>query len=256
MKSLQGKVALVTGAGRGLGRAIAAALAEDGCDVVGVVARPGDQAWLADLADRTGQGVAGCVADLRSPGGAVAAVAAATQAFGRLDILVNHAGVGRQGDFFALTDQEWEAAFRLKVLGAVRLTREAWPLLVQAKGALVNVTGPSALRPRPGHEICASLSAGLVALTKSLAARGMKDGVRVNAVSPGLVLEGDGVSEALRRAGPPDELARDRLIGALAVAALGLPEDVARVVAFLVSERAAYVQGALINVDGGRTREL
>jgi NAD(P)-dependent dehydrogenase (short-subunit alcohol dehydrogenase family) len=253
---LSGKVAMVSGGSRGIGRAVAEGLAQEGCDVV-VLSRTvqADDRGLAEAAERTGRRLVACAADLRTPEGIAKAIATAQDAFGRLDILVNNAGDTKRGDFFTLTDQDWQDGFALKFFGYVRLTRAAWPLLKTAQGSVVNIVGVSARTPEAVYAIAASTNAGLLAFTKSMAAIGMQDGVRVNAVNPG-VIETDRLRGVLGKMGLPDEEARAQLLQTLGAPRFGAPEDIAAMVAFLVSERAAYVQGALIDVDGGRTRGL
>jgi 3-oxoacyl-[acyl-carrier protein] reductase len=253
---LSGKVAMVSGGSRGIGRAIVETLADEGCDVV-VLSRTvqPDDPDLADVAKRTGRRLATCAVDLRSPEGAARSIAVAEALFGRLDILVNNAGDTKRGDFFELTDQDWESGFALKFFGYVRLTRAAWPLLKAAQGSVVNIIGVSARTPEAVYAIAASSNAALLAFTKSMAAIGVQDGVRVNAVNPG-VIETDRLRTVLKNMGLPDEEARARLLQTLGAPRFGAPEDIAAMVAFLASGKAAYVQGALIDVDGGRTRGL
>lgn len=250
---LRGKVALVTGGSRGIGRAIVETLADEGCDVV-IVARNAtvDEGLAATMA-RTGRRLLPCAADLSTIEGVEAAIRAAQHEFGRLDILVNNAGSAPRGDFLKLSEADWQGGFALKFFGYVRMTRAAWPLLKAAQGSLVNIVGVSAYTPDADYTIAASSNAGLLAFTKSMAALGQRDGVRVNAVNPGQI-ETERLAGVLKSMGLPEDEARAALLKRLDMQRFGKPDDIAAMVAFVVSRQATYVQGALLNVDGGRTR--
>ena len=250
---LHDKVALVTGGSRGIGRAIVETLAREGCDVLVVSRHAAADDGLRQTAQRTGRRLVPCAADLSTMQGVELAVRAAEREFGRIDILVNNAGSATRGDFLKLTDDDWQDGFALKFFGYVRMTRAAWALLKAAQGALVNIVGVSAYTPDADYTIAASANAALLAFTKSMAALGQQDGVRVNAVNPGQI-ETDRLAGALRNMGLPEDEARAVLLKRLDITRFGKPEDIAAMVAFVVSPQAGYVQGALFNVDGGRTR--
>jgi 3-oxoacyl-[acyl-carrier protein] reductase len=252
---LKDKLALVTGGSRGIGRAIVETLADEGCDVIVVSRAAAADLSLAESAARTGRRLIPVSADLSTIGGVETAVRCAEREFGRLDILVNNAGSARRADFFQLSELDWQNGFALKFFGYVRMTRRAWPLLKAASGTLVNVVGASARTPEAVYTIAASSNAGLLAFTKSMAQIGDRDGVRVNAVNPGQI-ETERMAGVLKSMGLPEAEARARLLQELGLSRFGKPEDIAATVAFLVSPRANYVHGALIDVDGGRTRGL
>lgn len=256
---LKGKVALVTGASEGIGRAIAARLAALGMQVV-AVAR--NQARLAELAQEIGAAGGECLghpADLRQRAAAEAAVAAALARFGRLDLLVNNAGATARGDFFSLTDNQWEDGFALKLLGAMRLCRAAWPHLAQQTGSIVNIAGIGGKQATADFAIGGSVNAAVMYLTKSLADRGVKDGVRVNAINPGYIRTAR-LTKRLQQAAAEKNIALESagaaMTAAQGIARFGEPSEIADVVAFLASPLAAYVQGAILDVDGGRNRGL
>ncbi|HXZ01663.1 MAG TPA: SDR family NAD(P)-dependent oxidoreductase [Stellaceae bacterium] len=257
---LAGKVALVTGASRGIGRAIAEALAREGCDVV-VAARSAEA--LAELAEtlgrETNRRVVPCVADLREADGVARAVATAEQEFRRLDILVNNAGSTRRGDVFALSEADWREGFALKFFGYVRMTRACWPLLKAARGAVVNIIGIGGRTPGAAFAIGGSVNAGLLAFTKTMAEIGIRDGVRVNAINPGAI-ETDRLQARLKRhaeqTGLGLEEARRDLAREMGVERFGRAAEIADAAAFLAGARAQYLQGALIDIDGGATRTL
>jgi NAD(P)-dependent dehydrogenase (short-subunit alcohol dehydrogenase family) len=257
---LTGKVALVTGASRGIGRAIAEALAREGCDLV-AAARSGER--LQELAETLGRDanrrVIPCVADLSGPDGVARAVGTAEQEFRRLDILVNNAGSTRRGDVFALTEADWREGFALKFFGYVRMIRASWPLLKAARGAVVNIIGIGGRTPGAEFAIGGSVNAGLLAFTKTMAEIGIRDGVRVNAINPGAI-ETDRLLARLRRhaeeTGMGLEEARQDLAREMGVERFGRAAEIGDAAAFLASARAHYLQGALIDIDGGATRTL
>ncbi|MBX6374106.1 MAG: SDR family oxidoreductase [Acetobacteraceae bacterium] len=257
---LKGRIALVTGASRGIGAAIARVLAGEGMSLM-LVARSTDGLEETAAAVRAaGSEAATHPADLRRPEAAGAAVADAIARFGRLDLLVNCAGATKRGDFLALTDEDWADGYALKLHGAVRMCRAAWPHLVASHGAVVNIAGAGGRVASADFTIGGSVNAALMNFTKALADRGVKDGVRVNCINPGLIATDRLAARVRARAA---ELGADEAAGAASLAEehgigrIGAPEEIGRVVAFLASEHAAgYVQGALWDVDGGWVRAV
>jgi NAD(P)-dependent dehydrogenase (short-subunit alcohol dehydrogenase family) len=229
---LQGKVAIVTGASRGIGKAIAETLSAEGMKLV-LAARSA----CARLPDAIGIEI-----DLRDPEAADLVVARAVETFGRIDVLVNNAGATQRGDFLTLTDETWADGFALKFYGAMRLCRAAWPHLVVSRGAIVNIAGVGGRTGSAEFAIGGAVNAALLNLTKVLADRGIRDGVRVNAINPGTI-----ATERLKKRGNLDP-------SAFRVARFGEPEEIARAVAFLASP--GYAQGSIVDVDGGATRTL
>src|SRR6266851_4411741 len=184
---LKGKVALVTGSSRGIGRGIALALADGGCDLL-LTGR--DATALDEVAKSIrakGRQAAISVLDLRAPSAPQALVEAAQREYGGLDILVNNAGTTRRGDFFALTDADWEEGYALKFFAHVRLARAAWPLLKERRGSLVAIAGTSGRKPEKRFTIGSSVNAAVAAFAKCLADLGKEDGVQVNCIHPSLV---------------------------------------------------------------------
>ncbi|HXP31388.1 MAG TPA: SDR family NAD(P)-dependent oxidoreductase, partial [Stellaceae bacterium] len=176
---LRGKVALITGSSRGIGRSIAEALAAEGCHLM-LTGR--DEKALAEAAAAIvtlGATAKLHLADLRREEAPAALAAATERAYGRLDILVNNAGATKRGDFFELTEEDWADGFALKFFGAVRLTRAAWPHLKEQSGSVVNIAGVGGRTPGPQFTIGGSVNAALLSFTKALADIGVRDGVQV-----------------------------------------------------------------------------
>src|ERR1700746_127183 len=212
---LKGKVALVTGSSRGIGRGIALAFGEEGCDLM-LTGR--DAPALEDVA-QTIRGKGGKVAvralDLRDPSAAGTLVEAVRREFGALDILINNAGATKRGDFLNLTDADWEDGYALKFFAHVRLARAAWPLLRERRGALISIGGTGGRKPTAEFAIGSSVNAAVAAFTKCLADRGKTDGVRVNCIHPSIV-ETDRtrrrIKAEIERTGAPEQKIREQLL--------------------------------------------
>ena len=251
---LEGKVALVTGSSRGIGRGIALALAAEGCDVL-LTGR--DVQALEDVANsiRSEQRKdAVCALDLRQPAAAATLVEAARREFGGLDILVNNAGTTKRGNFFELTDADWEEGYALKFFAHVRLARAAWPLLKERRGALVAIAGTSGRKPERRFTIGSSVNAAVAAFTKCLADLGKEDGVRVNCIHPSLVeteRQWRRIRAEVERTGEPEAKIRAQFCRETGIIRYGKVEDVADFVTFIVSSRATWLHGATLDLDGG-----
>jgi NAD(P)-dependent dehydrogenase (short-subunit alcohol dehydrogenase family) len=248
------RCAVVTGAATGIGRATVHALAADGCDVVLVGRRPEPlERVAAEVREGGGQAIA-APADVGSRESAQAAIAAAVDWRGGIDLLVNGAGVGDSGRVGDEPLERWEETLRVNLTGAFLCTQLALPHLIERRGAVVNVASVNAFRAGPGWTSYCVSKAGLVMLTKCTAADYGRQGVRANAVCPGWVRTPMGDSDM-------DEVGRVRGIDRAEAYAwshrmnpLGRPaepEEVANVIAFLASGRASYVNGASLLVDGG-----
>jgi NAD(P)-dependent dehydrogenase (short-subunit alcohol dehydrogenase family) len=253
---LTSKVGIVTGASRGIGRAIAQTLSGEGMRLV-LVARSRDQ--LEELSASLVTESLIHAADLRAPEVPASVVAAAIERYGQLDLLVNNAGATKRGDLFSLSDDDWIDGFALKFYGAMRCSRAAWPHLQASRGSIVNIAGIGGRTGSADFTIGGAVNSALLNLTKALADRGIIDGVRVNAINPGSI-----VTERLHlrlralatEKGIEEREAAQAMMRDSRVARFGEPAEIARAVAFLASPLAGYCQGAILDIDGGQTRTL
>ena len=253
------RTAIVTGASRGLGRAIALELAGEGCAMV-LAARDGallDQ--VAEEARTVGAPDALAVpGDLSEPEQPARVVEAAVARFGGLDILVNNAGATKRGDFLELPDEDHLAGFALKYHATVRFCRAAWPHLERSEGVIVNISGIGALTPEPEFTIGGPVNSALLNFTKALSKRAT-GGMRVNALCPGHIvtdrLHARIETYAKAHGVGPDE-AREAMRRSLGIRRFGDPADIAATVAFMCSDRATYIHGTTVTVDGGATPGL
>jgi len=258
-KPLEGKIAIVTGASRGIGRAIALRLAQDGGTLVLAARTETDLAKVAATIRSTGGKATTVAGDLRDPGVPAALVKAALDAFGAIDIVVNNAGATKRGDFFDLTDADWEDGFALKFYGAVRLTRSAWPHLKARRGSVLNIIGSGGRTPSAEFTIGGSVNGACLSFTKAVADIGLQDGVQVNAINPGRVktdrFQQTLDEEAVHHGGDLNA-ALKAIVRKSKIVRLGEPEDVANLAAFMVSPQSRYMQGSLIDLDGGQTKTI
>jgi 3-oxoacyl-[acyl-carrier protein] reductase len=253
------KVALITGASRGIGKAIALELASAGCDLM-LTAR--DQSALSQVADAArvkGRKAAIYSADLCDRAEPQHLVAAVQREFGRLDILINNAGAARRGDFFQLTDDDWDAGFGLKFFAQVRLCRAAWPLLKGSRGAIVAIAGIGGRAPVSDYMIGSSVIGAQNVFMKALADLGKRDGVQVNTVNPGSV-DTDRFRHRLaiimQKTGLDEAAAIEHHRKELDITRFGHPDDIAGLVAFIVSPRGRWMHGSTVDMDGGQVEPL
>jgi len=246
MFDFQGKVALVTGASRGIGRAVAVTLARGGASVA--LNYAGNEAAAAEalrLAKEAGAPRAGLYRfDVADPAACTAAVEAIVKEWGGLHLLVNNAGIALDQLVLRLRDEDWNRQLEVNLTGAFNLTRAAArPMVKQRKGAIVNLTSVVGEMGNAGQAAYAATKAGLIGLTKAVARELASRNIRVNAVAPGYV--DTDMTQAL------PEGARAKLLEAIPLARMGTAQDVADAVAYLASEQASYVTGEVLRVNGG-----
>jgi len=254
---LTGKTALVTAASKGMGKACALGLAAEGARVVMCARTEVDlQAAAEEVRNKTGAQVVAMPADVTRVDQVKALVARAHEAFGGVDILVANAGGPPRGYFDELSDEQWYGAFEVSLLSVVRLVREVLPSMRQRRwGRIITIQSSSVKQPIDGLDLSNAIRPGAAGLMKTLATELGADNILVNTVCPGRILT-DRLLGGARQAGLSPE-AYVRQVGAdVPVGRVGTPEEFANVVVFLASERASYVTGVAIQVDGGLIRGL
>ena len=256
---LKGKVALITGGNRGIGRGIALALGKAGCTVV-LTAR--DKPALDSVAvevEHAGGKAFVFVADLLQEGVGTDLAEAVKAKCGRLDILVNNAGAVKRGSIFKLTEKDWHDGFGLKFFAHVWLSRALWPLLKANSGSVVFISGIGARAPVADYMIGASVIGASLAFMRALAELGKRDGVQVIAVNPGSV-DTDRFRHRLaiimKRTGLDEAAAIEHHRRELDITRFGKPEDVGSLVAFAVSAHGRWLHGTGIDIDGGQVDPL
>jgi 3-oxoacyl-[acyl-carrier protein] reductase len=256
---LRDKTALVTGGSRGIGRAVARALADEGVRVM-ICARDGEAlaSAAAEIEATTGRAVLTAAADLSELSSVARVVHTAVSQLGRLDILVNNAGAIKGGDFLTTPDEEWLRGWSLKLLGYIRMAREVLPRMQQQGGGrIINVVGAAARNPSATYMMGGTANAALINFTKALADLGARSNVLVTGVSPGPVKTerwDNLVRQQAVAAGKEMEAYAKEQNATMPLGRIALPEEVADLVCFLASARAAFLTGITITVDGGATR--
>ena len=242
---LDGRVAVVTGASRGIGRAIAEQLAQRGADVV-----CGDRleelaGKTADaIAEATGRRTSGCLVDVADSQSVQGFISCAIEEFGKIDILVNNAGITRDNLLMRIDEADWDDVINVNLKGAFNCCKAVVrPMMKQRYGRIVNITSVVGLSGNAGQANYASSKAGMIGLTKSLARELGSRNITVNAVAPGYITTAltDVLTEGIK----------EDAIKSTPLGRLGVPEDIARAVAFFVSEDAAFITGQILSVDGG-----
>src|SRR6202789_3254233 len=250
-------VAVVTGASQGIGRTVALRLARDISALVLVARDKQDlENAAAEIASLGAQTVV-CAVDLRMPQSAETVVRGTLDRFGRIDALLNIAGAVPQIDLFQLTDAQWDDGMALKFHGARRLTIRAWEALKASQGSVVFISGSAALDPKPGFAAVAAINAAIIALAKAFAEQGIKDGVQVNSVVPGAVMTGRRRSFFEKWAPAhdlPGEEAIKKFPEEAGIARFGEPEEIADLMAYIVSPAAKWMTGASLRMDGGEIK--
>ena len=238
---LTGKTAVVTGSTRGIGRAVAQALADSGARVA-VVGRARDKAM--SVASEVGNGAAGFACDVSDTAAVAALIADVEKEFGGIDILVNNAGLTRDNLVMRLSDDDWDAVMNANLRGAFAAIRAvARGMMKKRAGRIINMASVVGLNGNKGQANYAASKAGLIALTKSVAKELGSRNILVNAIAPGFI-ETE-MTDAMTSE------ARAALNGLIPLARLGKPEDIAAMVVFLASDHTSYLTGQVLVVDGG-----
>jgi len=256
---MPGSVAIVTGSSSGIGRATAVRLSRDFSAVV-LAAR--NAAGLAEVAAQVrANGAEPLVVDLdlMSPAAAESLFSRTMARFGRIDALLNIAGSVPGLDLFQMNDEQWNAGMELKLHGARRLTLHAWEALKATNGAVVFMAGNAAEVPTASAAAVGVINAAIVALAKAFADRGLEDGIQVNSVSPGPVMTGRRLAMIEKWAAAHEvgvDEAKQALLTKAGIGRYGEPQDVAELMAFMVSRAARWMTGAQLRIDGGEVKAI
>jgi 3-oxoacyl-[acyl-carrier protein] reductase len=252
-------IAIVTGASQGIGRATAIRLARDFSGLVLVARNAAALKETSAAVSAAGAEAIICDLDLSKPESAAGVVKAAMEKFGRIDALLNIAGAVPQIDLFEMTDEQWRAGMELKLHGARRLTIKAWDALKATKGSVVFMSGSAALDPKPAFAAVASTNAAITALAKAFAEQGIKDGVQVNGIVPGAVMTGRRRS-FMEKWAPAHNMTVDEAMKKFpqeaGISRYGQPEEIAELLAFMVSPMAKWMTGASLRMDGGEVKGI
>ena len=258
---LKGKVALVAGASQGIGRAAALGFAREGAKV-GICAR--GEAQLKETAEmirrQTGGDVLALVADMARSEDIRKFVSKTVEQFGRLDVVVTNAGGPPPGEFMKFTDEDWENAFRVNFMSALRLTREAVPHMRKVGGGrVINISSWAVKEPIAGLVLSNAVRSGVIGLNKTLSRELAKDNILINNVCPGRIDTdrarklNQARAERLKR--PVEEINKE-MAAEVPLGRYGRPDETADLIVFLASERASYITGTTIQIDGGLVRAV
>lgn len=252
-------VAIVTGASQGIGRATAMRLAKDFSGVVLAARNAEALREVAAEVKESGAESLSAALDLRTKESAENLVNQTLARFGRIDALVNIAGAVPQIDLFEMTDEQWQDGMELKFHGARRLTISAWDALRASQGSVVLMSGSAALDPKPGFAAVAAINAAIIAMAKAFAEQGIKDGVQVNSLVPGPVMTHRRKTFMEKWApahGMTVEEATKKFPAEIGISRYGAPEEVADLIAFLVSPAAKWLTGTSVRIDGGEIKGI
>ena len=256
---MSNSVAIVTGASSGIGRATALRLAHEFGAIVLVARSEEKLGEVGQQAKAIGAEALVLELDLMAPRSAEFVVKETLDRFGRIDALVNIAGAVAGLDVFQMTDEQWNSGMELKFHGARRLTILAWDALRESKGTVVFISGNAAVIPRAGAAAVGAINAAIEALAKAFAERGIEDGVQVNSVSPGAVMTGRRLSMLERAAASKKitlEDAKQQFLKQAGIARFGETEEIADLMAFIVSPAARWMTGTVLRMDGGEVKSV
>lgn len=248
MGKLAGQTAIITGGAQGIGKAIAGRLAQEGCRVC--LADVNTEMLEKTRQELTAQGfsVISCVVDVSRSDSVEKMVAFVLEKFGKIDILVNNAGITRDGLIIRMKDEDWDKVIQVNLTGVFYCSRALSRIMLKQKfGRIVNISSVVGLMGNPGQTNYAASKAGVLGITKTLARELASRNITVNAVAPGFI-----DTEMTARL-PPE--VKEKLLTQIPLGRLGLPEEVAAAVLFLVSPDSAYINGQVLAIDGGLTRQ-
>ncbi|HEX3893874.1 MAG TPA: SDR family oxidoreductase [Terracidiphilus sp.] len=256
---MKNSVAVVTGASQGIGRSTAIRLAKD-FGVIVLVARSADA--LVEVSDEVrsaGAEPRSIALDLSRVESPEKVIETTLDAVGRIDALLNIAGAVPQVDLFEMTDEQWNAGMELKLHGARRLTICAWDALKASRGSVVFMSGSAALDPKPAFAAVAATNAAIIAMAKAFAEQGIKDGVQVNSIVPGAVMTGRRES-FLQKWAPAHNMSVEEATRKFpqdaGISRYGKPEEIAELLAFMVSPAAKWMTGSSVRMDGGEVKGI
>jgi len=256
---MEHSVAIVTGASQGIGRATAIRLARDFPNIVIVARNRTNLRETASEVEKAGAATLILELDLSKVSAADTVVSKTLDKFGRIDALLNIAGAVPQVDVLEMTDEQWNAGAELKLHGTRRLTIRAWQALRKSRGSVILMSGNSALFPKSAYAAVGTINAAIVALAKAFADKGVIDGVQVNSVLPGPVMTGRRESYLARWApahGMTVEEALVKFPQEAGIARYGQPEEIAELMAFLVSPAARWMTGNAVRMDGNEVKSI
>ena len=256
---MKNSIAIVTGASQGIGRATAIRLAKDFSGLMLVARNEEELKGTAEAVRSEGAKAEFLDLDLSKREVPGIVVSKTLEIFGRIDAVVNIAGAVPQIDLFEMTDDQWNDGAELKLHGARRLTIKAWDALKATNGSVIFTSGSAALDPKPAFAAVATINAAIVALAKAFAEQGIKDGVQVNSVIPGPVMSNRRKS-FLEKWSKANNLSMEEASGKFLVDAhisrYGQPEEIAELMAFLVSPAAKWMTGTAVRMDGGEIKGI
>jgi 3-oxoacyl-[acyl-carrier protein] reductase len=256
---MKNSVAVVTGASQGIGRSTAIRLAKD-FGVIVLVARSADAlVGVSDEVRSAGAEPRSIALDLSRVESPEKVIETTLDAVGRIDALLNIAGAVPQVDLFEMTDEQWNAGMELKLHGARRLTICAWDALKASRGSVVFMSGSAALDPKPAFAAVAATNAAIIAMAKAFAEQGIKDGVQVNSIVPGAVMTGRRES-FLQKWAPAHNMSVEEATRKFpqdaGISRYGKPEEIAELLAFMVSPAAKWMTGSSVRMDGGEVKGI
>jgi 3-oxoacyl-[acyl-carrier protein] reductase len=255
-KEFEGKVVVISGGSRGIGRAIAVAFAREGAQTVLAASSAANLADGANAVAKVGAEPMTVAGDLRTLAACEQLFKQVNEKFKRCDVLVNNAGATKGGKFLDQPDDAWIDGFALKFHAAVRLTKVFWPLLKEAHGNIINIIGGAARTPGPDFLVGGAVNAAMANFAKGLTSMGNRDDININVIHPGQT-QTDRVEQLFAQFAKAQnktvEQIRDEALVKSGLRRIGQPEDVAELALFLCSARARHIHGTAIAIDGGGT---